>query len=541
MSEQSANTIEDVSIHGWLMQNKMKNERGESISFYEHFFLYDIYADESPNLVVMKAAQVGMSVAEILRMFHKAKKYAFDIVYTLPTDGDVMDFVGGKVNRIIAQNPILQTYTADKDSVFQKHVGDSIVYFRSTFAKKKATMVTADWLIHDELDASKADVVEQYQSRTQHSKYKWRHVFSHPSLPGVGADAFWKKSDQKHWFIRCDGCKKEQYLDFPESICFERRVFQCKHCKKELTRAERMVGRWRARFKERKWSGYWVNLLMCPWVKAEEILEKWEDPDTTKEFFYNFIMGKAYASKDGTIHSNEILKNTTHVVNSQENVVIGCDVGNKKHYVVGNRDGLFYHGKTRSDDPKDWSEIEALMRMYPKAILVIDAAPDLTGPRILQEKFRGRVFLAYYQEDKKKKQLVNWGTKEEKGVVHIDRNRMLTHIVDEMKDGRIPLQGTNEDWTDYAKHWENIFRIKEEDKSGNVRYIWDKKSTEDHYCHATAYWRAGVSRNVGKGTIVKAESKVELPPSPVIQPDQTAQTPSHKQMFQIGTEDLGLD
>lgn len=457
----------------------------------------------SPKLCIVKAAQVGLSVCEILKVFFMAKKMGIDVVYTLPTDTDVQTMVGGKVNRIIAQNPILQTYTQDKDSVFQKQVGESMVYFRSTFSKKMATMITADWLIHDEADSSKQDVIEMYQSRLQASKHKLRHLFSHPSIPGYGVDVEWRKSDQRHWFITCQDCKKEQYLDWPDSICAERRCFVCKLCKTKLTDLSRRLGRWVPKFKDREWVGYWVSLLMCPWVTAEEILKKWEDPDTSKEFFYNMILGKAYQSEEGGLTYDDLMRNVTQGSNTTENVVIGCDSGNWKHYVVGNKEGLFYHGKTEK-----WEDIADLLRMYKRSILVVDALPDLTGPRQLREQFPGRVFLSFYHEDKKTMQLVRWGKHKEEGIVHIDRNRMLSHVVEEFKDRRIPLFGKPDEWEPFVKHWLNIFRVKEEDSLGKPVFRWEKRNTEDHYCHSLAYFRAGVSRFGGKGEVIGAGSPV---------------------------------
>src|SRR3990167_6401767 len=108
-------------ILDWLGENKIRNEKGDLIEFDSHPFLIDIYDDNSQNLTVMKAAQVGLSTLQILKNHRDAKRYKMDIIYTLPTDNDVRVFVGGKVNRIIANNPTsLLKDVADKDSIEQK-------------------------------------------------------------------------------------------------------------------------------------------------------------------------------------------------------------------------------------------------------------------------------------------------------------------------------------------------------------------------------------------------------------------------------------
>src|SRR3990167_6974919 len=193
--------MRDKGIHSWIKTNELKNEKGDLIEFINHLFLYDIYADRSPYLCIMKAAQVGASTLEVVKNIYDAYKQKMDIIYILPTDQDVSTFVGGKVNRIIAQNPILHEYTKDKDTIEQKQIDNSMLYFRGSWTKKSEIMVTADRLVKDEKDSCKQDVLSDYQARLQHSKYRQEHTFSHPSVPGFGVDVEWQESDQKHWFI----------------------------------------------------------------------------------------------------------------------------------------------------------------------------------------------------------------------------------------------------------------------------------------------------------------------------------------------------
>ena len=189
-------SLSEDSIIAWIDENHIKNEKGDPITFDHHQFLYQPYIDESARITEMKAAQVGASTKGIIRNHFDAKRFKIDIIYTLPTDADVRTFVGGKVNRIIANNPCMIEDVADKDSIEQKQVGKSMIYFRGTWTKKAAIMVTADRLCHDEKDSSKLDVIADYQARLQHSKYKQTRTFSHPSLPETGVHADWLQSDR---------------------------------------------------------------------------------------------------------------------------------------------------------------------------------------------------------------------------------------------------------------------------------------------------------------------------------------------------------
>ena len=148
---------DNLSIHLWIAQNKIKNEKGLKIDFRNHLFLYDVYNDFSPKLVCLKAAQIGFSTMAILKSLWLAKHRGIDIIYTLPTANDVNDFVSGKVNRIIVQNPCLQDYVKDKDTIEQKRVGNNVIYYRGTWTEKAALMVSSDLNIYDEEDRSKQE------------------------------------------------------------------------------------------------------------------------------------------------------------------------------------------------------------------------------------------------------------------------------------------------------------------------------------------------------------------------------------------------
>jgi hypothetical protein len=154
--------LSELSIHAWIQQHGIKNESGTPLDFRDHLFLFDIYADNSPKLVCYKAAQVGFSTMAILKSLWLAKMKHVDIIYTMPSSSDMKDFVGGKVNRLIMQNPVLLDYVKDKDSIEQKQVGDNIIYYRGTWTEKSAIAVSSDLNVHDEEDRSKQDVIQMY-------------------------------------------------------------------------------------------------------------------------------------------------------------------------------------------------------------------------------------------------------------------------------------------------------------------------------------------------------------------------------------------
>lgn len=510
---------QSLSFPIWLKDHAIKNEKGYLLDFENHAFLKDIYVDFSSKLVCYKAAQVGFSTLAIIKQFYLMDLLGMDSIYTLPTQSDVYDFVGGKVNRLIAANPELQRLVKDRDTMEQKRVSNNVVYYRGTFTSKEALMVSSDWNIHDEEDRSNQDVIQQYYSRLQHSKTAWEHHFSNPSVEGNGVSRYWPKSDQKHWLIRCGACNKEQYLSWPESIDVERSCYQCKHCHEPLTDDHRRGGRWAKKkaLTQQEYSGWWISLLMCPWVPASQVIDLFNNK--SKEYFWNFVLGLPYVGEGNKLTPDMVYRNLTTAINNQQDVVIGVDSGNIKHFVVGNKDGLFYYGKT-----ENWKDIESLMARFPNSVAVIDALPDLTAPRELRERYPGRVFLCHYARDRKTEQLVRWGKNEEYGNVVVDRNRMIQFIVDEFARNRIPLQGTRDDWSEYYSHWNTMYRLEDKDEFLQTPiFQWLSSNGMDHWAHATVYWRTGMDQfGGGKGEILRKRDIIEnIPVGIEVKPDLT--------------------
>ncbi len=515
------------SIHAWIQDNNIKNEKGDPIEFGSHMFLWDIYADKSPNIAVMKPAQVGLSTLQILKNHYDAKRDKLDIIYTLPTDGDVNVFVSGKVNRIIANNPCMLEDVVDKDSIEQKQIGQSYEYFRGTFTKKAAIMITADRVTHDEIDSSKLPVIPDFQARMQHSKFKQTHVFSHPSVPNKGVHSYFLQSDMKEYFIQCPHCKVSQYLEWnvedptKMSVDLEKKEFVCKKCRGVLGAQDRAFGEWRARksLVKPKYSGYHISLLMASWVTAAEIVEKWQeivDGKQTMDFFYNKVLGLPFAGGGNSVEEDTIIGAWVPDKNAfKSRLIIGVDTGIALRYVLGNRQGLVGYGEMKDYMPDEANglalneTLEYFLKKFDNSIMIVDQGGDIIGSRKLRQKYPGRVFLCHYAQDRKTMQLIRWGEKDESGNVLADRNRMIQVVIGEFNDRKIRLFGASKAvWHDYWLHWSHIYRTWKEDTMGIPRPTWMRDGRDD-WVHATVYWYIGLSRFAEGGAIVGGGTKPE--------------------------------
>lgn len=488
--------IENVNISAWILKHGIRTENGEILNFNNYRFLLGVYADNSLWICSMKAAQIGFTTYEILKSLFEAKNENIDIIYVLPTADDVKQFSGGKTNRIIDNNPILQEWTADKDSVEQKRVGKATIYYRGSWTERTALMISAKKLIVDEYDRCKTSVVEQYDSRLQAVNNARKAFFSNPSRPDFGIDKIYHKSDQKKWHITHSCGAKFPMLE--DCIDYEAEIYRCPSCQGEITDEERRMGDWVATSKG-EWSGYWIPLWITPWTSASKIAKY--KREKTGEYFANFVAGLPFLGGGDKVMPSTITNCLSPKVNSHaERIIIGVDTGLPIHIVCANKEGYFYYDKLSMPGVKQdpYKELEDLMIRWPKSIVVADQGGDLIGIRQLQAKYPGRVFLVWYRKDKKGVEMIDWGKDEEYGKVTADRNRLIQLFIDEMLDRRVTFNGTESEWQEYVAHWLNIYRVwvpmaGEADDSSRKEFRWERNGA-DHWVHCTIYARIGLSK-----------------------------------------------
>ena len=524
----------------WMQKYKIKTSQGLPMEFENHAFMRDLINDLSPLQAWLKPPQIGASESQIVKTLYVAKKKKWDIIYTLPTDTDRNDMAGSKVNRIIAQNPVLQDWTKEHDSVEQKSVGENIIHYRGTFTQKKAMMVSSNLNVHDEIDASDPDVITQYENRQQANSETRTWYFSHPSIAGFGVDIYWQQSDKKEWFVTCPHCTREVILasadySWKDSIDFTTQEIICRLCKNVLDADSIRGGVWKptagvCRYDPmngkdlypgmtmtpdgqeiKEFSGYHISQLMCVWITAKNIIAKKNDPLKDEQYFYNYVLGLPYVGSENKISSEVVLKNVTPVVNAQSaRVIIGVDTGLPWYLTCMNSEGVFYHeklknpgdpGTTPGYEPKN--RVRELLLRWPNSVVIGDQGGDLSPLRILQQEFPGRVILVYYRKDKKTKELITWGEGDNQGIVTVDRNRVFQLMVEQLRDlGRIRLNGSKDDWEEWAGSFDNVYREVKTAKNSpgkdvatnyGVEYVW-KRNGPDHYCHTLLYCLVGMDK-----------------------------------------------
>lgn len=483
----------------WLLINNAVNENQKLMEFSNHRFLIDIYNDESDDIVCRKSAQVGFSVLAILKCLWLLKYRQLNIIYVLPTQNLMKDFVVPKVNPLIYSNEFIKR-EIDSDRENLKSIGKRFLYFGGAASEREAIAKTADILVLDEYDRMvDFNVVNMFDSRLQASEAPRRWRFSNPSQVGFGVDELYNTSDQRMWFMTCSHCNYKSFIDFNREaydvgektrfshyVNQDDRTYNCGGCNKILSDEDRRGGEWIAKYPGRKRHGYWINQMMAPWVTAERIMEQYEE--SSIDFFYNFVLGKAYTPTDLIVDRLAILRATAPSNIPRTNVVIGVDQdAGGQYFVAMTPDGVFDHGYVDS-----WERIEHMKLMW-NAVVVCDPKPYGVVPKQMAHKYKD-----WYLCEFKEMKSVN--TIEFKGqVVYADRTRVIDIVANEIINGHLLFrQRPSELEATMIKHWANLYRTTEEKEDGRIKSTWIKKEDrQSDYPFALTYARIGLSKVMG--------------------------------------------
>ncbi len=489
------NNLIASSVLAWITLNKFVTENQRPIEFGDHRFMIDPMSDQSDDIVGKKSAQVGWSVGEILRSLHEAKHQERNIIYALPTNNVVKDFVIPKVNPLINSNPGIHKYVTD-DSVSLKKIGNRFVFFKGGFSDREAISISGDTLVIDEYDRMPdMGVVNTFDSRLQAAKEPRRRRFSNPSQVGFGVDALYNESNMFHWMVKCHHCNHEWYMEFEANdvthyIDKDLKQYSCGKCHKQISDQDRRMGRWVAKYPSRKRHGYWFSQMMAPWVTAERILDQYEESGI--DFFYNFVLGKAYTPSDMIVDRAAILRAAAPSNIARSHVAIGVDQdAGGQYFVCLTAEGVFDYGYVDS-----WDKIEHLKLMY-NAIVVCDPNPYQAMPKQLANKYSD--WYNCYFKNLDSSSAIQWKDKEQ--VVYADRTRVIDIVANEIVNCRLLFRQRPHELEKMIDHWTSIYRTTEEKEDGKIRSIWMKKEgKQSDYPFALTYARIGLTQLLGGGS-----------------------------------------
>ncbi|MFZ5559275.1 MAG: phage terminase large subunit family protein [Patescibacteria group bacterium] len=496
-----------------------RNLQNQSLDFESNPFLAGIYKDNSQEIIIKKAAQIGISEWLICDDFANAEK-GLRIFHVLPTIDLRNIFAKDRIDNVIYRVPYYLSISKRKnesakekvaviDNVGLKSFGNGVILLVGSNSPVSFLSFPADVVVIDELDACDQDNIAKTDTRLGASTHKLKRKVSNPSIDNYGIDLEWQISDQKNWQVKCEHCGEWQELDFfrnvvnqigdnnwvlldkdwTENCENDVRIF-CAFCKKELNRLAR--GEWVANYPKRKISGYHCSQLFFSKITIAELWKFYSQAifnQSKLQQFYNFNLGLCY-TKSGDKLTEVILDKciADYIMPSTSvDCTMGVDVGSVLHIVISDYPEGFEKPRRKVfvGTVPDFNDLDLLIKRFEVKTCVIDGSYDGRRAKIFRDKFKDIVWLCEYHRSNV---LDDLRVNEEEKIIKIDRTQSLDQMVADIFDKQdlFPKNASSLDDGDFYKQLCVPTRILELE-SNPPRHLWTKGV--DHYFHANNYDR----------------------------------------------------
>ncbi len=509
---------------------------GRLYSFVDHEYQERVMADEAQDIAIRKCSQVGLSEMSIrMALALVALMESYSVIYTFPSATFASTYVKTRVDPVIASSDYLQhaVGTSAVDSAEVKQIGRNFLYFKGAAVSNAAISVSADHLIHDELDFSDEVIIAQYHSRLTHSPYKRKTKLSTPTVPGGPIDTEFQAS-RRHWnFCKCHHCGHLFIPDYYQHVVipgysgdlraitkeslprvrYKEAALHCPHCGKVPSMLP----------EHREWvienpddafdqHGYQVQPFDAPNLISIASLVKASTEYRRRVDFDNFSLGLPAEDAESGFTGEDIEAAGVSLIESPfATHLIGADMGLVCRILVGavNSDGqlVVVHAE-RVLIGQFRARFAALCSQYRVTIKVVDTQPYVETILSLQEH-DVNLYGAFFVQ-KKGLELFEVKSRDEDPdeavtavrQVSIAKNKVLDAVMDDMRNGQIRLRKT-EEWAQLKIELTGLRRAATTLNDGEMISQWIKpKNGMDHYHMALMYlWVAMKMRRVAAGAL----------------------------------------
>jgi hypothetical protein len=409
-------------------------------------------------------------------------------LYLFPSKSDVTDFSKGRIDPLIDENPdSIGKWLKDTDAANIKRIWNAFLYLRGMKSRVGLKSIPVDLIIFDELDEAPQNAIDMAIERMAHSEFKEILKLSNPTLPDYGIDKAFQETDQCYWLLKCEKCGEYTCLEdtFPDCLITVRgRVIRaCQKCQCELNPS---IGQWVAKrpsITDKR--GYHYSQLFSRFVDPGDILHQFRTTNNLTDF-YNLKIGVAYVEAENRLSIQEVLNlcgNEGIVSEDPGPCFMGVDQGKDLHVVIGKKHGQKTGQTIHLGIYKDWEELDRLIQNFNVQRCVVDALPETRNARAFAERFKGKVFLNYYNEHQKG----HYAWNEKELIVSCNRTESLDASHKEIMDRAIVLPKECGIVQEFAKHLHNVAKkLDEDEETGSKRYIYVKLGP-DHFRHAFNY------------------------------------------------------
>lgn len=496
----------------WAESSEIRLQTGV-FSFEDHEYQREPMGLNVRRKCYMKGTQGGFTEIEILDSLHGMRygRYPLGVLSLMPTTDDVNEFSKARFGPLIyANRAAIGRFVKKTDTASLKKIFDAFLYLRGAILSHKIEeqsestklrSIPVDVVKFDELDLMDEGVIEKAKGRMGHSKVKKEVYISNPTIPDFGIDRIFQKSDQRHWFRKCDcGEWMCAELSFPDCVKIRRDgtgYIGCNKCGKEIPI-------W-AGFGSAEWvpsvpantdymHGYRWSQLTSAFNDPAEILEDYTNPpEGNLGDVVRLRLGLPYIAAEDRLTQAEVFAccgNDIPFHSHSGPCAMGVDVGKIKHVVIGIKTGRKRYQLLKTVQLSSWTDIHDIAKRFHIKSAVIDIRPYEDSARQFQQSEPYRIFLCEYSESQPTGPSYNDKTK----IVKVNRTEVFdaTHRM-VVGDGTLTIPRICPETREFAKQVCSTAKVLETNKKTKLSVYRYKKLGADDFRNALNYFYLAAS------------------------------------------------
>jgi Phage terminase large subunit (GpA) len=410
-------------------------------------FIYDLIPTtieeaREKTVVMMKCAQVGFTILEMLACIYLALKFEpAKIGMYLPGRDlasikssirfmPIVRTVPIAYNRLVEESVDGKTRNKGEGNVMIRQMGGSNFYFMWTSGKASTESIPLDILSFDEVQEMAIADMEKTRERLSASRIKFTLMGSTANWPDSDIHWWYKKGTQHQFHTKCPHCGESSVLEehFPQCIGYDEERsdyrYACPLCKGWID--DTQVGEWIAKNPDARVTSVHYPQTLSPTISAREIIEAYHEADDMKNFF-NRKLGKPYTDPSQVPVNLEMLNACADEGKAAglewksraSGTFMGIDqMGSFNVAIIKERmpDGRqavvhleYIYTKPTKENPEasPFDRCDELMVQYGVECCVIETLPNYNDAKRFARRHHGKVFLAGYTD--MKEDMLRWG------------------------------------------------------------------------------------------------------------------------------------
>ncbi len=509
-----------VDVCYWAVKNEIKLMGNTTFTLEGCQYMAEIMRDVAQRIAVMKGTQARITTAFMLRAIHRLRYgiYPKGVIYYFHNKDAVEDFSKTRMGPLIADNPCIKKYLKNTNSVFVKQVGKAFLTLKGASATKiiqgkkdggAVRSTPADEVIRDERDLFDEDMAKMTVDRLLDSDFKREVDLGSPTIPDIGIDLQFGKSDQKFRLIKCLSCNTYTNMseDFPKSIKYKKDdshskalpYMACIKCGKEVFARDgvyvaKFPDRYSTKFPKEGISGYHVGYFHAAKFDPAFLMSEYEEAEIDRSKlgrFYNTYLGLPYIDIEDRLRPQDVFNccgDDVMASHSSVGTAMGADIMKTNRVVIAEKKK---NGGAKIVYMARVSGFDALYDLCLK-FNVKSAVVCLRPYEESFRKFQARCSdkkITCYGSEYRDKQVNLKKTDDVSGTYVLARTQIMDKSHDWVKSGKLEIPRRCNEVNVFAKEMCNTAKTLEtDDRTGDRIYryrpVGDK---EEHYRHTANY------------------------------------------------------